>query len=100
MLPRQGLHELGSAGRRRTVSQLVNRLTERTSSDRLSLLSHLSIGRTLCKLQDAILAGEEVSKKAAEGLLGPRQQLGPKEEGVFMPFQVEGIWMKVLGPTT
>ncbi len=78
--------ELGSAGRKRTVSQLVNRLTERTSTERLSLLSHLSIGRTLCKLQDAILAGEEVSKKAAEGLLCAgiklyrRHTLGEREE--------------------
>lgn len=78
--------ELGSAGRKRTVSQLVNRLTERTSTDRLSLLSHLSIGRTLCKLQDAILAGEEVSKKAAEGMLCAgiklyrRHTLGDREE--------------------
>lgn len=78
--------ELGSAGRKRTVSQLVNRLTERTSTERLSLLSHLSIGRTLCKLQDAILSGEEVSKKAAEAMLCAgiklyrRHTLGDREE--------------------
>lgn len=78
--------ELGSGGRKRTVAHLVDRLAQRTSADRLSLLSHLSIGRTLCKLRDAILAGEEVSKKAAMSLLCAgislyrRHTLGDREE--------------------
>ena len=78
--------ELGSGGRKRTVAQLVDRLAERTSAERLSLLTHLSIGRNLCKLRDAILAGEEVSRKAATSLLCSgislyrRHTLGDREE--------------------
>ena len=78
--------ELGSGGRKRTVAQLVDRLAARTSAERLSLLSHLSIGRTLCKLRDAIVAGEDVSKKAAMTLLCAgismyrRHTLGDREE--------------------
>ena len=78
--------ELGSGGRKRTVAQLVDRLAQRTSAERLSLLSHLSIGSTLCKLRDAILAGEEVSRGAATSMLCAgialyrRHTLGDREE--------------------
>lgn len=78
--------ELGSGGRRRTIEQLVDRLRSRTSTDRLALTAHLSVGRTLCKLRDAIAAGEKVSKKAAMGLvccgigLYRRHTLGDREE--------------------
>lgn len=78
--------ELGSGGRKRTVAQLVDRLRSRTSAERLALTAHLSVGRTLCKLRDAIANGEEVSKKAAMGLvccgigLYRRHTLGDREE--------------------
>jgi hypothetical protein len=78
--------ELGSGGRRRTIEQLVDRLRSRTSTDRLALTAHLSVGRTLCKLRDAIAAGEQVSKKAAMGLvccgigMYRRHTLGDREE--------------------
>ena len=78
--------ELGSGGRRRTIEQLVDRLRNRTSTERLALTAHLSVGRTLCKLRDAIAAGEQVSKKAAMGLvccgigLYRRHTLGDREE--------------------
>ena len=61
--------ELGAAGRKRTVEELVDRLRTKTLVDRLSLLAHLSIGRTLCKLRDAVLNDEDVSPKAAKALL-------------------------------
>ena len=61
--------ELGVAGRKRTVEELVDRLRAKTLVDRLSLLAHLSIGRTLCKLRDAVLDDEDVSPKAAKALL-------------------------------
>ena len=78
--------ELGSGGRKRTVAQLVDKLRSRTSTERLALTAHLSVGRTLCKLRDAIADGEEVSKKAAMGLvccgigLYRRHTLGDREE--------------------
>ena len=78
--------ELGSGGRKRTVEQLVDKLRSRTSADRLALTAHLSIGRTLCKLRDAIANGEQVSKKAAMGLvccgisLYRRHTLGDRQE--------------------
>lgn len=61
--------EQGASGKKRTVAQLVDRLRAKTSTERLSLLAHLSVGRTLCRLRDAIAAGEEVSEKAAMALL-------------------------------
>lgn len=60
--------ELGS-GRKRTVTQLVDRLRSKTATERLSLLAHLSIGRTLCQIRDAIAKGEEVDRKSAMALL-------------------------------
>lgn len=75
-----------SGGRKRTVAQLVDRLREKTSAERFSLLAHLSVGRTLCRLRDAIANGEEVSKKAAMTLLCcgislyRRHTLGDREE--------------------
>lgn len=62
--------ELGAAGRKRSVEELVDRLRKKTLADRLPLLAHLSIGRTLCKLRDAIVTYKEpVSAKAAKALL-------------------------------
>lgn len=62
--------ELGAAGRKRSVEELVDRLRTKTLADRLPLLAHLSIGRTLCKLRDAIVTNNEpVSVKAAKALL-------------------------------
>ena len=79
--------ELSAAGgRKRTVAQLVDRLREKTSTERFSLLAHLSAGRTLCRLRDAIANGEEVSQKAAMTLLCcgislyRRHTLGDREE--------------------
>lgn len=79
--------ELSAAGgQKRTVAQLVDRLREKTSTERFSLLAHLSVGRTLCRLRDAIANGEEVSKKAAMALLCcgislyRRHTLGDREE--------------------
>lgn len=75
-----------SGGRKRTVAQLVDRLREKTSTERFSLLAHLSVGRTLCRLRDAIANGEEVSKKSALALLCcgislyRRHTLGDREE--------------------
>ena len=61
--------ELGAAGRKRSVDELVERLRTKTLAERLPLLAHLSIGRTLCKLRDAITNDEPVSAKAAKALL-------------------------------
>ena len=61
--------ELGAAGRRRSVDELVERLRAKTLAERLPLLAHLSIGRTLCKLRDAITDGDPVSAKAGKTLL-------------------------------
>jgi len=61
--------ELGAAGRKRSVDELVERLRAKTLAERLPLLAHLSIGRTLCKLRDAITNEEPVSPKAAKALL-------------------------------
>jgi len=61
--------ELGAAGRKRSVDELVERLRAKTLAERLPLLAHLSIGRTLCKLRDAITNDEPVSAKAAKALL-------------------------------
>lgn len=78
--------ELGSGGRKRTTAQLVDRLRFKASTERLSLLSHLSMGRTLCKLRDALASGEEVSRKTAMALLCcgislyRRYTLGDREE--------------------
>jgi hypothetical protein len=78
--------EQGASSKKRTVAQLVDRLRAKTSTERLSLLAHLSVGRTLCRLRDAIAAGEEVSQKAAMALLCcgislyRRHTLGDKEE--------------------
>ncbi len=78
--------EQGANSKKRTVAQLVDRLRAKTSTERLSLLAHLSIGRTLCRLRDAIANGEEVSKKAAMALLCcgismyRRHTLGDREE--------------------
>jgi hypothetical protein len=76
----------GANGKKRTVAQLVDRLRSKTSTERLSLMAHLSVGRTLCRLRDAIAAGEEVNKKAAMALLCcgislyRRHTLGDREE--------------------
>ena len=78
--------EQGANSKTRTVAQLVDRLRAKTSTERLSLLAHLSVGRTLCRLRDAIANGEEVSKKAAMALLCcgislyRRHTLGDREE--------------------
>jgi len=78
--------EQGTNSKKRTVAQLVDRLRDKTSTERLSLMAHLSVGRTLCRLRDAIANGEEVSKKAAMALLCcgislyRRHTLGDKEE--------------------
>ena len=78
--------EQGTNSKKRSVAQLVDRLRSKTSTERLSLLAHLSIGRTLCRLRDSIANGEEVSKKAAMALLCcgislyRRHTLGDKEE--------------------
>lgn len=78
--------EQGANSKKRTVGQLVDRLRAKTSTERLSLLAHLSVGRTLCRLRDAIANGEEVSQKAAMALLCcgislyRRHTLGDKEE--------------------
>ena len=61
--------ELGAAGRKRSVDELVERLRAKTLAERLPLLAHLSIGRTLCKLRDAIVNNEPVSAKSAKALL-------------------------------
>ena len=61
--------ELGAAGRKRSVDELVERLRAKTLAERLPLLAHLSIGRTLCKLRDAITDGDPVSAKAGKTLL-------------------------------
>ena len=61
--------ELGAAGRKHTVSDLASRLHRKAASERLSLSAHLSIGRLLCKLRDAIVAGDELSKQEAIKIL-------------------------------
>ena len=61
--------ELGAAGRRRTVSELASRLHRKASAERLSLSAHLSIGRLLCKLRDAIVANEALNKQDAVKIL-------------------------------
>ena len=61
--------ELGAEGRTRTVSELASRLLRKASSERLSLASHLSVGRLLCKLRDAIVAGETVVRPDAMKIL-------------------------------
>ena len=61
--------ELGAAGRKRTVHELASRLNRKASTERLSLSAHLSIGRLLCKLRDAIVAGETLSKQDAVKVL-------------------------------
>jgi len=61
--------ELGADGRKRTVENLVERLQKKALTPRLSLSAHLSIGRTLCKLRDAIINEEAVSANAATSLL-------------------------------
>ena len=78
--------EQATNSKKRTVAQLVDRLRDKTSTERLSLMAHLSVGRTLCRLRDAIANGEEVSKKAAMALLCcgislyRRHTLGDREE--------------------
>lgn len=52
--------ELGAAGRRRTVHEIASSLNRKAASERLSLSAHLSIGRLLCKLRDAIVAGDKL----------------------------------------
>ena len=61
--------ELGTAGRKRTVGELASRLHHTASAERLSLSAHLSIGRLLCKLRDAIVAGEALNKQDAVKIL-------------------------------
>ena len=78
--------EQGANSKKRTVAQLVDRLRAKTSAERLSLMAHLSAGRTMCRLRDAIANGEEVSQKAAMALLCcgislyRRHTLGDREE--------------------
>ena len=75
-----------SGGKKRTVAHMVDRLRAKTSAERLSLMAHLSVGRTLCRLRDAIANGEQVTQKAAMTLLCcgislyRRHTLGDKEE--------------------
>ena len=61
--------ELGAAGRKRTINELASRLNRKASAERLSLSAHLSIGRLLCKLRDAIVAGETLNKQDAMKVL-------------------------------
>ena len=61
--------ELGAAGRKRSVSDLATRLHRKASAERLSLSAHLSIGRMLCKVRDAVISDEEVDKAAAMKIL-------------------------------
>ena len=61
--------ELGVNGRKHSVNDLVDRLRNKTLAPRLPLVAHLSIGRPLCKLRDAILNGDEVSSKSTKTLL-------------------------------
>jgi hypothetical protein len=78
--------EQGANSKKRTVAQLVDRLRAKTTTERLSLMAHLSVGRTLCRLRDAIANGEEVSQKTAMTLLCcgislyRRHTLGDREE--------------------
>ena len=78
--------EQGANSKKRTVAQLVERLRSKASLERLSLMAHLSVGRTLCRLRDAIANGEEVSQKSAMALLCcgislyRRHTLGDREE--------------------
>lgn len=51
------------------MDKLVERLRARILADRMPLLVHLSIGRTLCKLRDSVINREYVSPKAAKALL-------------------------------
>ena len=51
------------------MDELVERLRAKILADRMPLLAHLSIGRTLCKLRDSIINEERVSPKAAKALL-------------------------------
>ena len=61
--------ELGADGRKRTVHDLASRLHHKASAERLSLSAHLSIGRLLCKLRDAVVAGEKLNKQEAVKVL-------------------------------
>ena len=61
--------ELGAAGRKRTVHDLASRLHHKASAERLSLSVHLSIGRLLCKLRDAVVAGEKLARQDAVKVL-------------------------------
>lgn len=61
--------ELGAAGRKRPVSDLASRLHRKATAERLSLSAHLSIGRILCKLRDAIVSNEQVDRPAAVKIL-------------------------------
>lgn len=78
--------EQGANSKRRTVAHMVDRLRAKTAAERLSLMAHLSVGRTLCRLRDAIANGEEVTQKAAMTLLCcgislyRRHTLGDREE--------------------
>ena len=61
--------ELGAAGRKCTVAELAARLHRKASAERVSLSLHLSIGRLLCKLRDAIVAGEALKQTDAVRIL-------------------------------
>ena len=61
--------ELGAEGRTRTVGDLASRLHRKSSTERLSLSAHLSIGRLLCKLRDAIVSGQTLTQHDAVKVL-------------------------------
>jgi hypothetical protein len=61
--------ELGAAGRKCTVAELAARLHRKASAEKVSLSLHLSIGRLLCKLRDAIVAGEALKQTDAVRIL-------------------------------
>ena len=61
-----------SNGRKQTADDLVKKLHKKAgvaSDERFSLTDHLSAGRTLVQLRDALLAGEELSARSAVVLL-------------------------------
>ena len=61
-----------SNGRKHTADDLVKKLHKKAgvaSDERFSLTDHLSAGRTLVQLRDALLAGEQLSARSAVVLL-------------------------------
>ena len=63
--------EHSAGGSRYSCEQLVQRLQRKAGSeaDRFSLTDHLAAGRTLVRLRDALLGGEELSPRSQTTLL-------------------------------